>query len=318
MYKYLLYLFALLSSSFILSAQEQYTDFSVNSKYGVVNTTNLEEYITPSYTKKILFSDDYLGFEKGADLDFYSKTTGKLFPLSTAEQHYHLYVKTREYLHIATKERKSALLDQQFEIAHTFPYLYTAIDNFLFTPFIIAKSKEGYDVYNTNQSFKLLHKQIKASDYSIIKILDKEKRLDYYAVFYGKETVDLYTEEFKLLKSIRAHASTEMEAIAILKPYYKVNDEIENFDPPRVADITDWYLVRQENGYKIYETQLFSSLYLKVKDRFDVQNTWSDEVKVFDKSAGVAYLFKLNGAEKKALIPVKYQQLMGLEIIDRN
>ncbi|WP_222165737.1 hypothetical protein [Edaphocola aurantiacus] len=278
----------------------------------------MEEYIAPSYTKDILFSDDYLGFEKGTDLDFYSKTTGKLFPFSTAEQHYHLYVKTTEYLHIATKEHKSALLDQQFKIAHTFPYLYSSINSFLFTPFIIAKSKDGYDVYNTNQSFKLLHKQIKASDYSIIKILDKEKRLDYYAVFYGKETVDLYTEEFKLLKSIRAHAGTEMEAIAILKPYYKVNNEIENFDPPRAADITDWYIVRQEKGYKIYETQLFSSLYLKVNDRFDVQNTWSDEVKIFDKSAKETYVFKLNGTDKKALIPMKYQQLMGLEIIDRN
>lgn len=318
MYKYLLYLFALLSSSFILSAQEQYTDFSVNSKYGVVNTTNLEEYIAPSYTKMMLFSDDYLGFEKGTDLEFYHKITGKSVQFSTAEQHYHLYVKTREYLHIVTKEHKSALLNQQFKIAYTFPYLYSYINNFLFTPFIIAKSKDGYDIYNTNQSFKLLHKQIKASDYSIIKIFNKEKELEYCAVFYGKETVELYTEDFKLLKTIRTHAHTEEEAIAVLKSYYTVNDGIENLDPPLAADITDWYLVRKENGYKIYETQLFSSLYLKVKEEFEVENTWLDEVKVFDRSTANTYVFKLNGAAKKALIPTKYQQLMGLKIIDRN
>lgn len=317
MYKYLLHLFALLSTSFTLSAQEQYTDFSVNDKFGVVNVTNLEEYIAPFYTKEILFSDDYLGFEKGIDLEFYNKNTGKLLQFSAAELHYHLYVKTKEYLHIATKDNKSALLDQRLGIATTFAYLYTSINNFLFTPFIIAKSKNGYDIYNANQSFKLLHKQIKATDHSIIKILNKKKELEYYAAFYGKETVNLYTEDFKLLKTIPAHAATEQEAIAVLKSYYRVNDEPENFDPPIAAVATDWYLVRNEHEYKIFESQLYSDLYIKVKERFIITAEWMDKVKVSDIQTGETYVFKLDRTGKKALIPLEYQQLMGLEIIEK-
>lgn len=317
MYRYLLPFFVLISS-LTSSAQKQYTDFSVNKKYGVVNVTNLDEYVAPSYTKQVFFTDDYLGFEKGIDLEFYNKKTGQLSTFSTAELHYHLYVKTKEYLHIATKENKSALLDQRLSITATFPDLYNSINNFLFTPFIIAKSKNGFDIYNTRQTpFKLVYKQIKATDYSIIKIWNKENELEFYAVFYGKEKVYLYTEDFSLMKTIPAHAATEKEAIAVLKSHYNVDDGPENFDPPIAAERAHWYLVKVENGYKIYETQLFSTLFLKIKERFTVESTWSDEVSVSDKSNGDIYIFNLDGKNKKALIPLKYQQLMGLEIIEK-
>lgn len=317
MYKYLLYCFTFLYSS-MLSAQENYTDFSVNKKYGVVNTQNLEEMVVPFYTKEVLFSDAYLGFENDNALEFYDKTTGKLLQYSKAEQQYHLYVKTKEYLHITTKENRSALIDQQLKVAATFPYMYSSINAFLFTPFIIARSVNGFDVYNTRQSpFKLLHKHIKATDYSIIKILNKEKEFEYYAVFYGKETVYIYTEDFSLLKTIPAHAATEKEAITVLKSYYNVDEGLENFDPPLATETGNWYLVRKENGCKIYESQSYSNLYVKVKDRFDVTAEWMDEVKVYDNKTKEMYIFKLDRAAKKALIPLKYQQLMGLEIVEK-
>lgn len=315
MYKYLLYFFALLSS-FTVSAQDNFSEFIVNQKYGIVNVQNLEEKVAPVYTKRIFFSRDYIVFEKDSRVDMYQRITGNMIQFQTAEPHYHLYVNTSEFLHITTEQQKSALLDEQLNIAITFPYQYTSINNFLSSSFIIAKSNKGYDIYNTEQSFKLLHKQIKAVDYFIINVKNKEKIFENYTVFYGNGTVNVYTEKFKLLKVIPSGAHTVNEAMQALNPYFMAELLPEESAPIVVGQLQDWNFVTDESGFNIYEDQRFPQTQFKVKSEFQIMDD-GGYVCVYNLYGKGRFSFKLNEAGKKALIPVKYQQLMGLQIVEK-
>lgn len=298
-------------------AQDKYTDFSVNGKFGLVKVDNLEEYLEPTYPKRIASSSDYLGFKKENELFFYNKTSGKMLQFLVAEDEYSIYRRGSELMHVV-KDGKSALLDRNMKLVKIFPYRYTTIRHPYWSTNLIAKSKDGYDIYDLQESYKLGQRKIDAGSYFISDFTQNDKIWKNCTVFYGKDKVIVYDDKFKILKVVAQKASNYSEVISVLKPYYTaISDDPDALDPSLSYD-PNWSSRQIENGYKICEsTYHYPGLQLKLKDIFKVRNGDYSDVTVFSTKANDTYTFKLDKVGKKALIPLKYQQLMGLEVLKK-
>ncbi|RQO30235.1 hypothetical protein DBR32_11705 [Taibaiella sp. KBW10] len=317
MKRYLFYLILFLLGSFSkISAQDNYTDFSVNGKFGLVKVPQLEEYLKPIYTGKVIFTDDYLGFKKGKELFFYQKTSGKQLQFLVGEDEYRMYRWGGELLHVV-KDGKSALLGRNMKLVKTFPYLYITIRYPYWSSSLIAKSKNGYDIYDVVQSYKLIQ-SISASDYFSSGLRQEDHTFSNCTIFYGKDQVMVYNDQFQLLKTVPGKVASIDAVIEILRPYFMIeSDDPSAMDPSSSYD-RNWSSGQIENGYKICESPYhYPDIQLKVKERFNVRNGEYSDVTISSKESSETYTFKLDKGTKKALIPLKYQQLMGLEVLQK-
>ena len=314
MYKYLLYLLIILFS-LPASAQDLYTDFSVNDRYGVVNRNSLEETVKPTYPKRIVFAEKYLGFEKEGQVYFYEKSSGKVQQFVVAQERYHLYPKSGDLLHIVQKQR-SALLNMDMKIVKTFAEQYNTF-NYYWSNYLIALGKNGYDVFDIDKSYKPILLHINANDYFLADFVHNGKILNGCVVFYGKDVISLFDDKFKLLKTVHKNVQHIDMAVAALLPDYTAKMEPDALDPS-LSDFDGWRVSSTESGYRIYESSKFRNLKLRINESFDVRNFWPDDVMIFNRKDKTSFSFKLDNSAKKALIPLKYQQLMGLQIIDKN
>lgn len=318
MYKYLLYLLTIL---FSLSAysQDNYTEFIVNGKYGVVNIQTLEEKAAPIYKREISFFDNFLTLEKDSVLDLYNKTTGEFKQFLMGEPRYYVSLDLIDFLHIVTAQHKSALVTKKMKVSFTLPQRYLSIKSFPFSFFLIAKTMNGYDIYDMEKSMNLPFLQIKSGSYFIAGLEDKQGVKANFIVFFGKGEVSIYTKKFQLLKTVRSDAVTANDAVEALKPYF-TTDYFEDKDAPRIVvgsanSRPDWELVNDDGGFNTYIHEKYPQIQLKVKSQFGIRD--AGYVTVFNSDGSGQYSFKLDRTSKKALIPLKYQQLMGLEIIER-
>lgn len=314
MYKYLLLLLSILFS-LPASAQDNYTEFSVNEQYGVVNRNSLEEVVQPTYPKRIVFAKRYLGFEKDGKVYFYEKSSGNVQQFIVAQERYRLYPKSADLLHIV-QNHKSALLDVDMKIVKTFAEQYSTFNNY-WPDYLIALGKNGYDVFDIDESYKTILRHINANDYFLADFVHKGKTLDECIVFYGKDVIALYDSRFKLLKTVHKKVQNVDMAVAALLPDYTAKMEADALDPS-LSDFDGWRLSSLESGYRIYESPKFRNLKLRIDESFDVRNFWPDDVMIFNRKDKTSYSFKLDGNAKKALIPLKYQQQMGLQVLDKN
>ncbi len=290
----------------------KFEEFSVNGQKGIVNTQTLEEVLMPIYNKHILnFTENLFILKKNEDtIVVFNKHSGKWSaPMRLANEYRKISLNKKNYLYTVDKG-KYILLDSLLQKKYLLPKLLNPLYHHYDFPenFFIAKDKDTLEVYRIEKSsLKLLHR-IKATDFYITKVKDKGTEMKLY-VLNGFEKQYIFDEYFKLKDiSLDYYNDANLSDLSSggkrapnVQLKRTIGDGMSEYDVYSSSNSSPFKMHLASN-YRLY-TQYNSTCYF-------VEGGTSD-------SAKNVYSFKIDTANAKALLPLKYQEEMRLKIIKK-
>ncbi|WP_300672354.1 hypothetical protein [Soonwooa sp.] len=291
----------------ILFSQNRYAAFAHNRTYGIVDTTNQTEFLAPTYQDVNFFFTDFLAMNKERATDFYSKQTGEKFPM-IATFTGGIKIGDKTYIHYKD-QNFSYLIPEHFAERIKLPKKYENLSEN--KDFIIGELGNSYDILDL-KSLKIT-KTINASAYwSGIFDNQKTAKTEGLLIFYGKGTIDVYTDNLKLLKTYKSSEKSREKVLDFIKKDF-VERQTKYMNETVTAGIPTWDYKSSDSITKVWQ-------YRQPKKSFTVAGkchasyvggeNWV-EIQVLDKFQ--SFQFEVDFDHKKFLIPQKYIDFMDLK-----
>ncbi|AWI26774.1 hypothetical protein [Flavobacterium pallidum] len=309
-------------------SQNKFESFVINEKLGIVEISTLSEYIAPTFDsyKKININSDFITIRQNDSLRIFDKKNGNWkksiylnSDLLTA------YIDQRTYIHII-ENNKSVLLDSVFKPAIHFPKAYSQIQ-YIERSFFYAQNNNTLDIYKLTKKTSVLKHTIDAKFYSTEKKHNDDGSTTDYIMFYGGDATYQFDLDFTLIKKFEKKITEEYELNYLLDPSNKIS---VSPDGPKTKEKHVEFL-EEKTTDKIIYTVIDSSFKIAMnldfvlkkfgENEFIVYKVFStvdkDGRKITSMGAKDSYRFKIQFKELKALLPIKYQNEIGLEVLQK-
>jgi len=330
---FIIYLF-LLTFSNNLFAQYQIEPFSVNGKVGVVYTSSLKEFLAPTYPiwKSVKINQNYIAFRDSSDyliatnkVNLKSITPIKLSRTSPLVGFYESIL-----LH-SIQDNKSVLVDSTFQNKYHFSKAYKFIRDFnKSNGFCYAESENLIEIYKLETDYpKLIHNI--AANKLTTSFLNKESGKEEVYVFYGLQKIFVFDTSLNLIKTINKSIVDSRDLYYIINPN---ENRVASGTPfnsqsgrnPRRKNIHKYKKIAEDEE-RVFFTSNSSSITISTFKDYEVRSKDSKNIVVFkvfktvkngrttiSRSNENSFSFLIDEEDRTALLPLKYQNEIGLEI----
>ena len=297
----------LLAISTLIFSQNRYAAFGHNRTYSIVDTSDQTEFLAPTYQDVEFFFTDYLAMKKDRETDFYSKQTGEK---KTMTMTFEKDIKIDDKYYIHYKDQNfSYLIPKHFSERLKLPNKYENLRQN--KDYIIASLGNSYDIIDL-KSLKTI-KTIKASAYwSGIFDAIKTSKTEGLLVFYGNATIEVYTDQLKLLKTYKSSEKSREKVLYIIKKDF-VEQETKEANQSFMAGIPIWGFKTVENLTKVWlykDNQKHFTVAGRCEAQYTSGKNWV-EIQALEKHQ--TFQFEVDFENKKFIIPQKYIDVMDLK-----
>lgn len=313
-------------------AQKNYETFMINGLYGIVETNTLNEFLIPKYKVKVEFNNDFISFKDAENdsLILFSKKTGDRIANKVKLVKYSGTVKLagKRYLN-SLENGKSVILDSLLQKSFFLPKQYNYFYQIESSNYFYAEidKEDTFDILKkTNTELKILHslRAIKFDKEFLVKSNGEKEEV---FVFYGLEKTYLFNDNLELIKTINKVASDKHDLNDIINP----TDEVVyyTYDGPKHKKPSV-----HPNTYQKISSNIFKDGYISEKGNLKIsifnqftltyshkQYLWYFNQPYFrvgnyssNQKERKVYTFLIDEKSSKALIPLKYQVEMGLNV----
>lgn len=316
-----------------VKAQKNYETFMINNLYGIVETKTLNEFVIPKYNVKVEFNNNFISFKdtENDSLILFSKKTGDRIANKVKLVNYSATVNLggKRYLN-SLENGKSVILDsllqKRFFLPKQYNYFYQIESSHYF--YAEIDDEDTFDIFKkTNTEMKILH-SIKAIKFDKEFLVKSNGEKEEVFVFYGLEKTYLFNDNLELIKTINKLASHKHDLDDIINPTHEAvyyTDNGPEYKKPSVdpksyqkisSDTIKNHYISEKGNLKISVFNKFTLDYYYKQDYllyfnkpyFRVGNYSSNQ------EERKVYTFLIDIKSSKALIPLKYQVEMGLNI----
>lgn len=288
-------------------SQNRYSAFGHNGIFGIVDKTNLTEFLVPSYQHVDFFFTDYLAMKKDSQVDFYSKSNTEKFSLIDQEQD-EIKLNDRNYYHYQDANASYLIPDLVTEKIKL-PKKYKAIIEHKASLFgSLENSVDIIDFKNQKIS-----KSIKAIYYHAGTFNNHlNSKTEDLIVFYGNATIEVYDDQQKLLKIYKSNEKSKETVLKIISKDFEYVPTPEMVYRADVAD-PDWAYERLQNRTKIWLSK-DKRKYFSIAGRCEIHyadgKNW---ISIQSYSQQQTFQFEVDFENKKFIIPQKYIDKLDLK-----
>ena len=292
--------------SFIFS-QNRYSAFGHNGVFGIVDKTNLTEFLAPSYQRVDFFFTDYLAMKKDSQVDFYSKSNAEKFSLIDQEQD-EIKLNDRNYYHYQDANASYLIPDLVAEKIKL-PKKYKSI--IVYKDFLIGALENSFDIIDfKNQK---VSKSIKAIYYHAGTFNNHlNSKTEDLIVFYGTAIIEVYDDQQKLLKAYKSNEKSKETVLKIISKDFEYVPTPEMVYRADVAD-PDWASESLQNRTKIWLSK-DKRKYFSIAGRCEIHyadgKNW---ISIQSYSQQQTFQFEVDFENKIFIIPQKYIDILDLK-----
>lgn len=301
-------------------AQSNFATFGAYEKYGVVKVQHLEEILPPDF--EVQFHADkvqhiVLAYKKL--LVTVNKTTGKIDSFELAYEKPKLNSAGDFWLH-TKKDGVSIALNannmKQYNLGKNYDFIRHYDNKFL------AKNAAGYERINVDQNGRRVVENIPGTEAVSLEVKEKSKH-KYLTIlcFYGGKYTYVYDNELNPLKVVNKQVKNQKELKAALAKYY-ISEREPFLSAVSSGKPEKWSLSKTENTYNYFKPRDEDvDYYLKLHSEYKYQLIYNDQLQfrfINTLNKDDSYSFDIVDSQRKALIPLKYQQKMGLSVLPLN
>ncbi len=328
--------FILLSILFanVLFAQNKYETFVVNDSVGIVEVTTLNEIYKPSFdfSKRLEININYFTYIESDSLKIFNKQNGNWEKMIPIKNYSSLYLTPNFYFHTIL-DNKSVILDSIFQKHFTLKKTFSNFDK-LNNEFILGKEKDSYSIFKISNNKCTLKYSLYATNYTKKNRNENNGGNEEMLVFFGGNKTYVFNNKLELVKTHNKKITDEYEIYDIINPiqtkigimdetgsnyrnlklipekFFKINsdtDEVNQY----TSEISDLVVVTNNN----YDLNSYDSKnFIAFKIFHSLTKTGN---KMTSMSSKNGFRFIIDSKTAKALIPLKYQLEMGLEILKK-
>lgn len=291
--------------------QDTYEVFQFDTKYGVVNTKTLDEFIEPKYEKWNDIFKDAIALHNGNEYTFYNQKTGKAESFTNTEESlrfngdYHLhFLRDGKSVLIPRETRNLLFFDKKFDEVKG-----SGGD-------LIAKYNNMFDVY-VKPNFKTPKlKNIEATKFFDGQIFRKRtNKSEFVTIFYGKEAVMVYDAKFNLLKKYPSAANYDSQMFEIISGEFTKIEEPDFGNS--VTAMPSYFSLEKKDGYTTVKSNEYNKSF-RLKGNFYDRIIYGkyDWIILIDNNTNQRYTFKIDYDKKQFMLPKKYQEQLELKFVD--
>ncbi|MBA5792658.1 hypothetical protein H1R17_01310 [Flavobacterium sp. xlx-214] len=301
--------------------QEKYQAFQYENKFGVVDKTSLEEIVPPTYASFAPVFQDVLAFVDKDKFYFYDENTGVTSIYIDRNQPILIY-KMGIYFHCVNNDKSVLISSSKFSNKIFFNREYERITT-VYQNIMGFTKTNSIDVYKKGDYNTQYLKDVSATFFEFEHLYDikNQKEVSTY-IFYGKDNIYIYDENFELLNSIASSESDYKKILQLIAGDYKKIDQ--DWKTDGWGNISIWN-VKNEKGITVFSVDGFdfsfsvkgnfdkstlslSKFYLDVRDI----NYW---VVIKNIETQMEYCFKIDLKNKTFFYPKKYQKKLKLQML---
>lgn len=293
-------------------AQQKYEAFLYKGKYGITDLETLTESSLTNNTDRDVRLEDKIALLNGNEYTFYDKNTGEGVSYTYVQDVGK--INSKEYKHFR-KDGKSYLISSRYDEKIT---LDDAYDDIVAKYNFLIMGKAGkYCVYRgMNRDDAILNDIPGIRVYSDYFINSKTNENEYLYIFYGAGTTHVYKENFELFKKYTSKADTEENIKHMIRADYRWHmkarslrilhsekfkldiDSIQKFTVITFDNNADKQSIKIAKLLNKNQTIMSSDHWLSFKD-----------------SHGDDYGFRVDFENRRFLLPKKYQEELGLQVL---
>lgn len=310
--------------STISYSQNKYEVFKSANHYGIVKTDSLREYLPPKKRSLLFINKDVFAFYKKDSITIFNKKTGKWMPSLRWTVFPSVNITNNKYL-LANSKGKLHLYDSTLQILHTFKKDYKSVKKiFNRTNFLALSIDNKIDLFQLHKNGRELKfekyfkapfslRTVNASGNSVIVFYGDAQT----HVFDVKGNYTVYEKQF--------NEDNRMGIYELLDPSSSDEEyEVMIDDTPYVEEELDpkqFQFNGIVNGKNTYSAPAYNFV-ISVNKGYAVRENQNGFITVMTKEVdgnrttyrGNGFSFYLDIAQLRALIPMKYQEIMGLVI----
>lgn len=301
---------------------QQYQIFTYNNRYGLVNAQNLQEFIAPQAKMITPFGQQYYIMTPQDSIYIYHKQTGKKSAYKKSTTGWgNLSVADTQYLAIET-DGKMQLLSSNLNVINL-QANYSRVELFNASyKRLCAWGKNTFDIYHFEQNKATLKLSMNASSRINLDLVYEHKEQPIY-IFYGLDTIYTVDTLGRLLHkyaSNTTHTDEILQAIrpqftqAIQQEYYGTNEGPDDGerDDFYTAKLAKWTVLKSTEEEKHYGTYGVPYALVLPQDAYLHYNRINKTFELQDKKNSCKFHF--DAQKGKILLPVAYQQKLGIKV----
>lgn len=295
-------------------AQANYEIFGVNRVYGIVETESLKEVLPPIYSKRIYYGEDHYGFFKDSNtIIFHSKNDNSTIEFEIPKNNYFVHINHKVYLHTYI-DNKSVLLDSKLNKHAQFNKRYKQLysENYK-SNFIVGDFDDKFDVFHFSNLTTPFITITNSPKYYYYYYNNKSYHSTLIHTFFGTKETYFYNDSFQLIHTLDQHIETEKGIRDSLKiSDYKFICEYIGLGGGASEEL--WSKNNATDQKIRYSSKEFPYSIL-INKNFQLSGMYERKLFLVG-SKESSFEFKLHQNSAKAFIPIRYQKMMGLELVD--